>query len=354
MCSILTPATIQIRVVNAFSVSFGCPAGHYAMYHPWCFSPLIAVALCCLTACNAPRNNPFDPGNPNNVLHTISGTVRTSSGAAIPGVLVLWENENIYVMTNSAGNFTITTTQPTDGWLTFEKSGFFVDSLFVRWGGQKSIALQHALDALPVLDSVFVYTVVKNTYSLRRYSLVVRVQVIDDDDVDSVWVSNTELQLWKKLTKESATTFGREFFDYDLTIASFEELVGRPLSIIAHDGNNRTLTIGSGLVTRVIQQEIELLSPLNQDTVTNPPRLRWRRFEPGFRFTYRLEVYTDEPDPHRVWSKANVSSDSVSIVTDSITIRAPENRYFWVNWCIDEFNNQSRSKPASFILLFPN
>jgi hypothetical protein len=320
---------------------------------PPCIASLIALALCGLPACDAPRNNPLDPANPNNVLHSIIGTVRTSSNATIPGVLVLWKNENVYVMTNNAGAFTVVTTRPDDGWLTFQKSGFFPDSLFIHWGGQKSLSIQQTLDALPVLDSLFVYTVVRNTYSFRIYSLVVQVQITDDDDIDSVWVSNSELQIWKKLTKESASTFSGEFFDYDLPIASFEDLIGRPLSIVSRDRNNRVQTVGSGMVRRIIQQEIELLSPLNRDTVTNPPELRWRRFDPGFRFTYKLEIYTDDLPPRLVWSKAGISSDSISIVVDPPIPAfppAPESTYFWVNWCIDEFNNQSRSKPASFIL----
>lgn len=314
---------------------------------------LIVLALCCLPACNAPRNNPLDPANPNNVLHSINGTVRTTSNAAIPGVLVLWKTENVYVMTNSSGTFSITTTQPNDGWLTFEKSGFFLDSLYIRWGGQKSLTIQQTLDALPTLDSLSVYTVVRNTYSFRIYSLVVSAHITDDDVIDSVWISNPDLQIWKKLTKESVTTFSGEFFDYDLPIGSFEDLIGRPLSIIAKDRNNRVQTVGNGMVRRVIQQEIELLFPLNRDTVTNPPELRWRRFDPGFRFTYRLEIYTDDLPPRLVWSKAGISSDSISIVVDPPIPTfppAPESTYFWVNWCIDEFNNQSRSKPASFIL----
>jgi len=306
-------------------------------------------------ACDAPHHNPLDPENPDGTIRLLTGSVRTDAGTPAPigDARATWTNEGVSVTTDAAGRFRLSTTRAADGWLRVEKTGFRSDSTLVRWNNARSVAVDLLLDATPVLDSLLIYTVVKNWYSQREYSLGVDAFVADDDDIDTVRIENAELGLEKTLTKISSSLFQGRFDDYDLPVTSLEELIGRPLSITAQDAGGRVGTIGTGRVSRIIQDEVELLSPLNQDTMTAAnAELRWRRFEPGFRFVYFIEIYTDEPEPVLVWSRSGIASDAIAVTVDPpITVVAPENRYFWVTWCIDELYNRSRSKPASFIFL---
>jgi len=194
--------------------------------------PVILGLLCSLASCSAPHHNPLDPDNPDTIVRSIKGTVRTDSRTPAPlaQVTVLWQNEGISGVSDAAGTFSLTTIGTTDGWLRFEKPGFRTDSVMVRWGGKKSVSVDGYLDADPVLDSLMIYTVVKNWYSQREYSLAVDASVADDDDVDTVWISNAELALRKPLTKISSVLFQGRFYDYDLPVTSLEELVGRPLN----------------------------------------------------------------------------------------------------------------------------
>ncbi|MGA9115500.1 MAG: carboxypeptidase-like regulatory domain-containing protein [Bacteroidota bacterium] len=322
----------------------------------WSGSLLLLGAVVCLVgACDAPRRNPLDPENPDTVLRTLRGTVRSDARAPLPlaGVAVLWESGGISTATDSAGRFALLTTSASGGWLRFLKTGYRPDSVMVQWTSAGAVTVDPLLDAEPSLDSLLLYTVVKNWYSQREYSLAVDVTVSDDDDIDSVWISQAHLSLRASLERISSSRFQGRFADYDLGLSSLEELIGRPVMITAADRAGRSSAVGSGFVLRVIREEIEPLSPRNQDTVvTASVELRWRRFEPGFRFSYLVEVYTDEPEPVQVWSRGGISSTEISVVVDPpIGVPAPENRYFWVVWCIDDFQNRSRSKPASFTLL---
>jgi hypothetical protein len=318
-------------------------------------------ALCMLVlsalffSCSAPHNNPLDPENPQNKLCTLEGIIRTDTHTQLPleEVAVYWKSENAYTRTNASGKFSLKNIQPVNGWLYFEKSGFYSDSVFIRWQSQKIISVSQNLNAQPRLLNASLYSVVKNKYSQTEYFLVAEIGVSDDDDIDSVFLVNSELQINKSLEKITATYFEGEFSDFELQLVSLVETIGRDFSLIVKEKNRGKQFVGSATVKRVIEQEIETLGPKNQDSiVTLQPQLRWKRFTPGFRFSYFLEIYTDETEPKLKWSKEKISSDSIDIIVDPPIIPTPTvDEYFWVIWCIDEFGNRSRSKPASFLII---
>ena len=74
--------------------------------------------------------------------------------------------------------------------------------------------------------------------------------------------------------------------------------------------------------------------------------LEWRRFTPGFDFTYLLQIYTDELDEVLVW-QTETDSEKIEFLSDA---NLSPGDYFWVIWAIDEFENRTRSKQASFII----
>jgi len=207
------------------------------------------------------------------------------------------------------------------------------------------------LNALPRLDSVLLYSIVKNKNSGRaEYQLVVATDISDDKDIDSVFLTNNELQIRQPLLKKSSTHFAGTFSDFDLNLSSFEIIIGRTFSILAREISGNYVNIGGATVKRIINQEIEILSPINSDIVSTVPTLRWKRFTPGFEFSYTLEIYTDDIEPILKWSTTNISKDSIYFSVDSPLDTSTTNEFFWVIWGIDEFNNKTRSKPASFIV----
>ncbi|MGH7599760.1 MAG: hypothetical protein ACREOI_25685, partial [bacterium] len=96
---------------------------------------------------------------------------------------------------------------------------------------------------------------------------------------------------------------------------------------------------------RVIQDEIEFESPAGDQVVSSMPTFTWKRFRPGFPFTFTLEIFTFEG---LVFQKNALPAENISYTIE--TPLAP-GEYLWVVWCVDEFQNRSRSKPASFIVV---
>ena len=168
-------------------------------------SLFVAAFLFLAVSCNAPRNNPLDPNNSENKLFTISGTIYNSTAPpqSLADVTLFWKNENIFTRTNTSGSFALQISLQKNGWLLIEKDGFNNDSVFISWNNEKTISVQKYLNAIPHLDSILTYSIVKNKYSNVEYQLVFEAQISDDDDVDSVFIQNDALQILEKLNGKS-------------------------------------------------------------------------------------------------------------------------------------------------------
>jgi len=301
-------------------------------------------------SCDAPRNNPLDPNNPNFVFASIEGTIQTFAvpRKAISEVLINWSGENKLVKTNASGYFKIENISPNNGWLTIQKDGYSTDSIYIDWKNKKNYSVQSFLNEIPKLDSLALFTTVLNQFpDIQTATLEVKVKVSDkDNDIDSVFIENHELGVKLDLVYNATSKMYEKIFNQaDLNIDDIEEAVGLQFSILVKDLFSKSHTIGSDKLNRIIKQEIILDYPLNGDTVSNLPTLKWRRFTPGFDFTYTAEILTDDFPPATVWQKEKISADSIAV---TITATLPSRGYFWVLWCVDKFSNKSRSKPASF------
>lgn len=307
------------------------------------------------SSCDAPRSNPLDPGNPSNRIYQLKGTVLSAERSPRPlgGVTVFWADENLSTRSAADGTFALQCEKRTPGWLVFTLDGYTPDSVYVDWGGEKSVTLSPRLNALPVLGGLNIYSTVRNKYSNTEFLLYFEVTVTDaDDDIDSVKIICDPLLVNVSLTKQTASYFEGRFYDYELELTEFNDVIGKPFRVVAVTESGKSFQVGSSTVLRVIRDEVEVITPKNSDTLsTTTPLLNWNRFTPGFSFTYTIEIYTDETEPVLQWRKENVSSDEIFMLVDTpLTVTPNNDRFFWVIWCIDEYKNKSRSKPAGFTI----
>ena len=220
------------------------------------FHSVVVVIMCIGLSCNAPRNNPLDTQNPNNKLSRIDGTVQTATNPTSPisSAMVFWKNSNLYVRTNTNGKFVLENLDANNGWLCFSKDGFSSDSQFIEWNGKKKWETVVNLNTLPRLDSILLYSIVKNKNSGRAdYQLVVNATVTDDKDIDSVYLSNDELQIHQPLLKQSSAYFHGTFSDFELNLPSFEIIIGRTFNILAREISGNYVNIGGATVKRIIK-----------------------------------------------------------------------------------------------------
>jgi hypothetical protein len=312
----------------------------------------ILLSLLLLLGCDAPRENPVDPNNPDNKFASLSGTVKTEGFPFVPikEINVFWENENILVQTSSSGSYSISDIKKIDGWLYFNGNGYSSDSIFIQWNDRKKINNEIFLNSNPVLDSLEFYSIVENRFQVNQiYRVVVRAKISDFEgvnDIDSVFLQNESLNINTQLLFNSLTGFyERTLGLIDLNVSALEEVIGKDFLLVVDDLEGRSFNVASTIIKRVINSEIELISPINNAAVTFPFSLRWRRFTPGFNFNYQIEISTNEIQPELVFRAENISPDSIAFL---ITNEFAGQDFFWAIWAIDEFKNRSRSKPGSF------
>lgn len=282
---------------------------------------------------------------------SFDGYVKTAAipQAAISNVKVFWKNQNILVATNSSGYYSFTNIANNNGWLLFEKENFNKDSVFVQFDNQQNKRIDDILlNADPKATDLNLYTIVLNEYPNNQiYQLVIQATVTDaEGDIDSVHVKCDALNFRKVLNYNSVTRYyENSFSSVSLNVISMDEAIGKNFDIVVKDKKGKNFIVGSTTIKRIIKQELFPESPVNGQAVGNQPTLRWTRFLPGFNFKYMIQIYADQISPILVWQKENVSKDDIEKVVDT---PLPLGNYFWVIWCIDDFQNRCRSKVVTF------
>ncbi len=305
-------------------------------------------------SCNASRNNPLDPSNPNYSYVSISGQVQSFSlpYSGIQGASISWLPGNILITSNANGSFLINNIKPIDGKLIIQKDGFLSDTISVSWASNFNQNFQIYLNQIPHLDSISIYTVVVNQFNPpgQSYQLVINSKISDkDNDLDSVFVQSTDLNFIKTLNFDVLNkNYQATLTIQDMNISDIEQTIGLNFNIIAKDIFGRVFLVGSEKVTRVIKNSTVIQFPANDTSVSTTPKLMWQRFNSGYPFTYMIQVYTNDfANSQLVLQAGNVSSDSISY---QITTPLAVKNYYWVIWIVDQFQNRSRSLPATFIV----
>jgi len=224
------------------------------------------------------------------------------------------------------------------------------DTLNIAWGDSKSLNMQVNLKSIPLLDSISIYTVVYNQFTplQQSYQLNITAKISDkDNDIDTVYVQNTQLSLMKPLGYDAANKIYLDTLSTsDLNISDIEGTIGLDFNIIVKDIFNNYFSIGSSKVTRVIETGVSIESPNNDTTVSSTPIFKWDRYRTGYPFTFMIEIYINNfANSQRILQIPNISSDSLSYQLNS---PLSSNNYYWVIWVIDQFQNRSRSLPATF------
>lgn len=313
-----------------------------------CFGLLVPF-----TSCDAPRNNPLDPANPKGTFALLEGKVQSLSipHKALENVLIRFEGL-VIGNTNANGDYSIENFPVTSGWFYFEKTGYKTDSVFIDLTGSRRNYTEIFLNQIPVLDSFIVYSSVVNRYSLPSLYFINVVSKISDkdNDIDSVFLYNEETNYRVRLDYDVNTrAFIKEISSNDLAFPTFDGIIGSEFNIIVKDISGDEFILGSSTIKRIIEEGVLFATPANGDTVSSQPLLSWQEYSAEYPFTQLVEVYLFENEfsPVLKWSKAGIPQDSTSVAVTSTLVPGS---YFWVIWCIDNYQNRVRSSPASFYI----
>ncbi len=315
------------------------------------------ILLIFILSCNAPHTNPLDPDNPDNELRGLRGVIRSESFPRIPieGVSVSWENEDIVIKTDASGIYSLTNLNKIDGWLRFEKEGFLPDSHQIKWGNDKLKSVDKFLNSIPTVESLLLYSTVRNERLADPIiTLSVETTIIDkENDVDSVFIENSELSISKNIPEITRGFYrSKQFSPVELGLETLDEIIGKELEIVVKDRLANKFTVAESNLKRIIRQEVQTRSPINnEDSVSVTPLLNWERFEPGFEHSYLIQIRTNDIAKNLVWQKSNIPSDSVRVQVNAPLSGNTNGEYFWEIWAIDEFNNITVSKRSAFKVL---
>ncbi|MBN2425527.1 MAG: hypothetical protein JXR46_03175 [Calditrichaceae bacterium] len=307
-----------------------------------------------LLSCQAPRENPLDADNPDNKLALLWGKVQTMHlpNQPVSGAEIYWENADRLFRTDDYGSFSFTNIKTENGWLYFCKQGFHEDSLWITWNEEKSKHIDLYMNCLPVLDSlVFISSILNRYPDIQVVELQIQAQINDpDNDIDSVFLANEKLSFKSCLEYNTVDKFyeRKKITMANLGISKAEELVGTEFVISSKDKYDHFIKINTAYIYRVIREEVNLKSPIGGDTVSSKPLLSWEPVTPGYPFTYKIEIRTDEPDPQLVWQKEGLPPESYFVTVDAELQSYPSGNYIWAVWIIDNFGNRARSKYKTF------
>ena len=102
---------------------------------------LILVILVALNSCDAPRNNPLDPENPENNIGILDGFVRTIKVPQTPidSARIIWLNDGKIVYSDTEGYFRFDYIGKKSGLLTIEKESYLTDTVYISFDSKNRI-----------------------------------------------------------------------------------------------------------------------------------------------------------------------------------------------------------------------
>ncbi len=288
----------------------------------------------------------------------IEGTIRAAAPSLtlLNNVKVTWKNKSVFTHTDQFGKFYFDNTSYENGWLYFELDNYSVDSFYVDFNNQRESTKNVGnlyLNSIPKLHDFKIYTSVENRPpNIKNYRIEIQADISDDEgDIDSVFLKCDELKISRAINYNLSTRhFEGRFKIIELNLVSMEDVIGKDFYIVVRDRHNKTFSVGSSNVKRVINDYVQILSPANEEFTNSLPAFYWDRFQPGFNFEYSVEVFTRETIPVLVWSRENIKKeDTQTLMTSTPSFTGlPSGDYYWVIWCVDDFGNRAQSTPGTF------
>lgn len=302
------------------------------------------------SGCQAPRHNPLDPENPNHQLNELFGYIKSARAPHTPinNARIALPEQNTSTLSDDQGFFRFSHLIDHANRVVVTKPGYVSDSLMLDT--KSSQELEIFLNQIPAINIFTANTLVINQYPDWQFLYLQVIASIEDNDqdTDSVWFDISAAGISHPLTfNPDQRRYEIKVSINDLNVTSLKKFMGMEFRLYLRDMSHHEFSLASTQISRIIEDQIQLEGPANYSPVSTRPTLHWQRFDPGYTCTYTIEIYTDTFFPALVWQKTGLSQEITQIIVDN---NLQNGEYFWVVWCVDEFGNRSRSKPASFII----
>jgi hypothetical protein len=323
------------------------------------------VAWGLLGGCEAPRDNPLDPGagnfiDPNYQVGSVEGRVTDLAFNPIVGALVLAlpENSEVYrgAVTDGDGKYRIDEIKIGNCQVFTQPEGYVGDTSSVIVNFQQTTQKNFFLDALPQIYEFKVTSHFRyEDISPPEYYEVRSTAVLRDpdgfNDIDSVLLVTLEGDLRMDMEYNPDSTRNDSFF-YNLIISE-DQLPDGSIDSVKWDHFQCRVVDVTGHFTlseektimRVFDSYVEPVDPINGITVSpDNIELIWNPYNEQFFYTHSLFIYQAYTDI-AVWDSTGISSTTTSVQVDTVLSAGA---YYWRIAVIDEWGNSALSDKADF------
>ncbi len=321
-----------------------------ALLFLWALLPVF-LSVACIG--DAARENPLDPGAGR--FDPIAGKVLSffEPHRPIRGVSVAAPRFGIADTTDREGKFELLYIPPESCLVVAHSAAYAASSLLVASGPAPRLDVRFYLDALPQLTDVLIQSTYEALWYPEPYRewVSIHAAVCDPDgfaDVDSVicslpWGATVLLNPQLPLGRYSATIFGDS-----LGSGGVESLVGLDCHLQVWDKQGMSSGPVSVRLSRVIREVATLTEPSGLQEVGGTPMLRWLSPSPPYQASLRVKVVRVDD-----WVETDAwESSLIPITSDSLKVgkTLSAGQYYWAVYTIDIFNNEGRSREATFVV----
>ncbi|TKJ39014.1 hypothetical protein CEE37_11350 [candidate division LCP-89 bacterium B3_LCP] len=331
----------------------------------------ICVIFLTLTifACDAPRDNPYDPESGNYIgpvgeidsVGSISGTVTSLGFIALPNVLVLTSPGYIGAVTNSNGDYLIEGISAGDYQVFCNPEGFEPDTLDISVNIGQVTEADFRLDALPVIEdfqviSQFVHQI--NPPVPPEYHIIFAQTLLTEpdglNDIVSVTLHIEDFLDTLMSYNPDSSSGGSFYYDFYLPEEQFpygnvDSIRWKHFSCTVEDTSGNSSATEPIPVMRFFETYPIPTSPID-DEVVGPPEvaLIWEEFDQTFFFTYDVRVYREIGSNvySLFWQQSGISASVTTVTVNSSFVN---DEYYWELWVFDEYENSARSAKAHFV-----
>lgn len=312
------------------------------------------ICLFCILACDAPRENPFDPDaqnyeQPYNTKITARHLYPPNAGIA--DVLVLITNLNLSGVTNTSGFVEWQHGAVESLQVKIIADGYFEDQSVLK-PITKENEFDILLNAIPQLDHASFISIYDNFRDQTFLNFNAEISDTDGSaDITNVVLELADSQFKDILNFSSPNMYNSQFNIVDIPGSVSPGTVPElDFSLVVQNINSDSIKFESFNITRVIKQELVPLEPNSENLVIGDILFKWDEIFLNYDYTYQIILYRLAGPVELVSTFENIDSDSSQYLLDDPTILAQLSNggYFWLLQIRDNVGNLCQSEILSF------
>ncbi len=317
---------------------------------------IFLVLALAIVACDAPRQNPFDP-NADNYLRQSLTEIKVQRlyppNTVLKDVIVTEDKLGFYGKTGSEGIIQWYHPPSDSIHLVTFRDGYFTQNGSYP-GSDDHTLINIYLNAMPVIANVSLYSVYNNTDS-KTY-IVTNAQITDPDgltDIDDIYIEVSEKNFKISLphVTDSDDMYSVKVKSDDISSELIPETIPEiNFGLTARNLNGDSLQSGGYNIRRVINRALTLKLPSVDRPESGDIRFTWTKLDLPYPHHYRIILFRLQNPVVKIGAFDNIPSDNDQYVLDDPVVLAgiTNGWYLWTLEVEDQIGNICQSQAVSF------